>query len=141
MARCTAPLSAPPLSTCTTTVPWALMADICSWHFMTLRYLSVDSCEGKCSVAEPHGKTQSVSCMQCQDPLLTADGVLIMQPQSCPSFVMTLALVVCPSLKLSVAGVCWLCSGTGRFIYHQEGSLWTYLAKPSPRFKRNTFHA
>lgn len=52
---------------------------------------------GKCSVAEATWENKSVSHIICQSPLLTAERVLIMQPQSCPSFGMTFALVVCPS--------------------------------------------
>lgn len=86
----------------------------------------------------PHEKTCSVSQMICQGLLSTADGVLITQPQSRPSFVMALALVFCPPLKLSVAGVC-LSSGTDGLSPRR-----LILDRPCqtpPGFRRNTFHS
>lgn len=70
-----------------------------------------------CSVSEATWENRSVSHIICQGLLLTAESIfLITEPQSCPSFVMTLALVVCPPLKLSAAEVFLLHSGTGWFI-------------------------
>lgn len=96
---------------------------------------------GKCSVAEAAWENRSVSHIICQSPLLTAERVLIMHPQSCPSFGMTLALVVCPPHKLSAAEVFFLHSGTGWFIDHQEGSLRMGPAKPPSEFRGNMFHS